>query len=146
MSAAFTNLARHVRRRPGLAWVLTTTVLVAAVSIADVSPQARLPFIMVFFLTVPGFLILDLRYSTDVAAKVSMGIASSVSFYIVCVSIALLASASWLAPTAVIFLIGLIAWLFARRRQRQAVAQPAPGDDTNPAEAFDIHGTDQKND
>lgn len=118
MKAALMNVGHHVRRRPGLAWVLIVTALTVVVSLAGLSPRIRLPFVLTFFLTVPGFLILDLRQPTDVAAKVAMGIASSVSFYIVAVSVALLGSTSWIAAVGAVFVGGLVAWLYARRRIR----------------------------
>ena len=118
MRAALTNVGHHVRRRPGLAWVLAVTALTVVVSLAQLPAGIRLPFVLIFFLTVPGFLILDLRQPTDVAAKVAMGIASSVSFYIVAVSIVLLGAISWIAAMAAVFLGGFLAWLQARRRNR----------------------------
>ena len=118
MRAALTNVGHHVRRRPGLAWVLAVTALTVLVSFADLSARVRLPFVLIFFLTVPGFLILDLRQPTDVAAKVAMGIASSVSFYIVAVSSSCSAPISWIAAVAAVFLGGFLAWLYARRRIR----------------------------
>lgn len=118
MKAALTNVGRHVRRRPGLAWVLSVTALTVVVSLAQLPAGIRLPFVLIFFLTVPGFLILDLRQPTDVAAKVAMGIASSVSFYIVAVSIVLLGAISWIAAMAAVFLGGFLAWLKARRMNR----------------------------
>ena len=89
---------------------------------------------LIFFLTVPGFLILDLRQPTDVAAKVAMGIASSVSFYIVAVSIVLLGAISWIAAVVAVFLGGFLAWLYARRRIRsqrtpETVRSSADGSD-----------------
>ena len=108
----------------GFAWVLGVTALTVVVSLAELSAGVRLPFVLIFFLAVPGFLILDLREPTDVAAKVAMGIASSVSFYIVAVSIVLLGAASWIAAMAAVFLGGFLAWLHARRRNR---SQGTPG-------------------
>jgi hypothetical protein len=130
------NVGHHVRRRPGLAWVLIVTALTVVVSLAGLSPRIRLPFVLTFFLTVPGFLILDLRQPSDVAAKVAMGIASSVSFYIVAVSVALLGSISWIAGVGVVFVGGLVAWLYARRRiesQPQPTTGPPTGVDAGPA-------------
>lgn len=144
MNAALTSVGHHIRRRPGLAWVLVVTALTVLVSFAGLSARIRLPFVLVFFLTVPGFLILDLRQPTDVAAKVAMGIASSVSFYILAVSIVLLGAISWIAGVAAVFLGGFLAWLYARRRirsQRTPETVRPSGDGSDPgAPDRAVHG------
>ena len=108
MKPALTNLGQHVRRRIGLTWVLAVSALTVLMSFAGPPAGVRLPIVLAFFLTVPGFLILDLRQPTDVAAKAAMGIASSVSFYVVVVSIVLLGAISWIAAVVAVFLGGFL--------------------------------------
>ena len=139
MRAALTNVGHHVRRRPGLAWVLAVTALTVVVSLAQLPAGIRLPFVLIFFLTVPGFLILDLRQPTDVAAKVAMGIASSVSFYIVAVSIVLLGAISWIAALAAVFLGGFLAWLKARRNRSQRTPETMRASGGNGAPDPGVH-------
>ncbi len=80
MTRALSALWRQMGRRPGLAWVIALTTSVLIVTISGARSEVRLPFVMLFILTVPGSLVIDLTTPRDLIAKVIIGIAGSVSF------------------------------------------------------------------
>ena len=126
-------LRRQVIRRPGLAWLVATTSAVLIRHAARCERRDRLPFVILFILTVPGCLVIDVELPRDAVAKVVIGIGGSLSFHLLVVSIALLGSLRWVVPVLGTFAIALAAWLRSRSRARRTERSTEPDEAARPA-------------
>lgn len=72
--------------------------------------QPLLP--IVFALTVPGFVLLDLDHPTDRVARLMLGVAASLATNVVLVTVLLLGDPIWIAPSLGVALIGV--WRLVR--------------------------------
>lgn len=96
---------RHrARRSPGWgsAWVGAITVLEVAAVVAGWGPPLQPALSVVFLLTVPGFVMIDLGQPHDLPSRVLVGIAGSVAINVVLVSFYLLPSVMMVGAVALI--------------------------------------------
>ncbi|MCP4307499.1 MAG: hypothetical protein GY788_22020, partial [bacterium] len=95
------------RWRPGVAWVAVLSVIEVIAVSAGAGPPLQ-PFLsVVFVLTCPGFLLLDLENPKDPAARAILGIGASIAVNVTVVTVALVGDIRRVAPVLLAVLVVL---------------------------------------
>ena len=143
MTTATASTERRGIGLPGLTWVALVSMLEALSFVLRLGPPFQPILSIVFVLTCPGFLILDLKRPTDRVAKAILGIATSVSVNVLIVTVALVGDRRWFVPGVALVLVAVaglpreqlrslmtktpvIRRLGGRIPQRRALPAPAP--------------------
>jgi competence protein ComEA len=100
---------RHGVRLPGLTWVAVVSLLEALSFLLELGPPVQPLLSVVFVITCPGFLLLDLQRPADAAARVILGISASISLNVLIVTVALVGDRRWFVPAAALLLAGIAA-------------------------------------
>jgi|GEM_PF-7040079 len=112
------------RRTTGL-WGLTYVAVVSALQVSaialEIGPPLQPLLSIVFVLTCPGFLVLDLRRPNDAAAKVIIGIGASLAVNLTIVTVALVGNPGWVVPAIALVLAGIAT--LPRRQLRTVVTR-----------------------
>ncbi len=113
---------RRRLKRPGLTWVGAVAVAQAFAAWQGMGPPVQPILPLLFVLTVPGFILLDLSRPADRTARFLLAIGASLGTNVVLVSVLLLPMAIWMVPTAAVSGVGL--WKVLRVRQKTEEAPP----------------------
>lgn len=112
---------RVVLGRPGLVWVGVVAGAQILAALLKLGPPIQPILPIVFALTVPGFVLLDLEYPADRVARFVLGVAGSLATNVVLVTVLLLGSPIWMIPVGGVALVGL--WRFANNARPKVASQ-----------------------
>ena len=97
------------RNKPGLTWVALVSAAELIAVAAGISAPIQPLLGVVFVLTCPGFLILDMRRPSDPVARMMLGVGASISANILVVTLVLVTDAGPAAPVIALGLVALAA-------------------------------------
>ncbi len=95
-------------------WVVIVAIGQTASVWADAGPPLQPSLSIVFVLTVPGFVILDLEQPKAFTARLMLGVAGSIGLNVALVTLGLLPSFVWIAAVGVFAFWGTQRYLAAR--------------------------------
>jgi len=95
-------------------WVVIVAIGQTASVWAEAGPPLQPSLSIVFVLTVPGFVILDLEQPKAFTARLMLGVAGSIGLNVALVSLGLLPSFVWIAAVGVFALWGTRRYRSAR--------------------------------
>lgn len=99
-------MVSRVRSHVGLTWVAAVGVAELLLVFVDAPSILRLPITLLFVMSVPGFLLLDLREPADPVAKVVLGVGASLATHLVAASLYLAPDPLWISAAAVAAYVG----------------------------------------
>ena len=114
-------ISQMARKRPGVTWVAVISTLQLLSIAARVGDPVQPLLGVIFALTCPGFLLLDLDQPRELSARVMLGIGGSIAANIVVVNVVLATDAGPIAPFIAVVLAGAAA--LPRRRLEAAISR-----------------------
>jgi len=133
-------IGRFTGDKPGLTWVIVLSAVELLTILFHAGPPLQPALGVLFVLTCPGFLLLDLERPADPAARIMIGIGGSIAANIIIVTLVLITDAGPVAPFIALALVAAalmprrrfdttIRWAGSLRRRSTPAPQPvaAPG-------------------